>query len=211
MYIQPETLRLYAVTDRARAADEDDFFRQIEAAIRGGAAIVQLREKRLEGDALLNLARRFTELCRRMGAVSIINDRPDIALAAGADGVHVGQRDLAAGRARALLGPGKILGVSAHSPEEALRAQAAGADYLGVGAAFATGSKTDARPIPRETIRAVTAAVDIPAVAIGGVNLENILELEGLGLAGVAVISGIFGQENPEEAARKLKALAGRL
>ena len=211
MYIQPETLRLYAVTDRARAADEDDFFRQIEAAIRGGAAIVQLREKRLEGDALLNLARRFTELCRRMGAVSIINDRPDIALAAGADGVHVGQRDLAAGRARALLGPGKILGVSAHSPEEALRAQAAGADYLGVGAAFATGSKTDARPIPRETIRAVTAAVDIPAVAIGGVNLENILELEGLGLAGVAVISGIFGQEDPEEAARKLKALAGRL
>ena len=211
MYIQPETPRLYAATDRARAADEDDFFRQIEAAIRGGAAIVQLREKRLEGDALLNLARRFTELCRRMGAVSIINDRPDIALAAGADGVHVGQRDLAAGRARALLGPGKILGVSAHSPEEALRAQAAGADYLGVGAAFATGSKTDARPIPRETIRAVTAAVDIPAVAIGGVNLENILELEGLGLAGVAVISGIFGQENPEEAARKLKALAGRL
>ena len=211
MYIQPETLRLYAVTDRARAADEDDFFRQIEAAIRGGAAIVQLREKRLEGDALLALARRFTELCRRMGAVSIINDRPDIALAAGADGVHVGQRDLAAGRARALLGPGKILGVSAHSPEEALRAQAAGADYLGVGAAFVTGSKTDARPIPRETIRAVTAAVDIPAVAIGGVNLENILELEGLGLAGVAVISGIFGQEDPEEAARKLKALAGRL
>ena len=211
MHIQPETLRLYAVTDRTRAADEDDFFRQIEAAIRGGAAIVQLREKRLEGDALLALARRFTQLCRRMGAVSIINDRPDLALAAGADGVHVGQQDLAAGRARALLGPEKILGVSAHSPEEALRARAAGADYLGVGAAFVTGSKLDARPIPRETIRAVTAAVDIPAVAIGGISSENILELEGLGLAGVAVISGIFGQKDPEEAARKLKELAGRL
>ena len=152
MGISPETFRLYAVTDRAWAADEEDFFHQIEAAVRGGAAIVQLREKRLEDDAFLAEARRFAALCRELGAVSIINDRPDIALAAGADGVHVGQDDLAAGRARALLGPGKLLGVSAHSRTEALRARAAGADYLGVGAAFATGTKADARPISRETI-----------------------------------------------------------
>lgn len=211
MGISPETFRLYAVTDRAWAADEEDFFHQIEAAVRGGAAIVQLREKRLEDDAFLAEARRFAALCRELGAVSIINDRPDIALAAGADGVHVGQDDLAAGRARALLGPGKLLGVSAHSPEEALRARAAGADYLGVGAAFATGTKADARPISRETIRAVTAAVDIPAVAIGGVSRENILELRGLGLAGVAVVSGIFGQKHPEAAARELRALAEQL
>lgn len=211
MGISPETFRLYAVTDRAWAADEEDFFHQIEAAVRGGAAIVQLREKRLEDDAFLAEARRFAALCRELGAVSIINDRPDIALAAGADGVHVGQDDLAAGRARALLGPGKLLGVSAHSRTEALRARAAGADYLGVGAAFATGTKADARPISRETIRAVTAAVDIPTVAIGGVSRENILELRGLGLAGVAVVSGIFGQKHPEAAARELRALVEQL
>ena len=211
MGISPETFRLYAVTDRAWAADEEDFFHQIEAAVRGGAAIVQLREKRLEDDAFLAEARRFAALCHELGAVSIINDRPDIALAAGADGVHVGQDDLAAGRARALLGPGKLLGVSAHSRTEALRARAAGADYLGVGAAFATGTKADARPISRETIRAVTAAVDIPAVAIGGVSRENILELRGLGLAGVAVVSGIFGQKHPEAAARALRALVEQL
>ncbi|WP_297870386.1 thiamine phosphate synthase [uncultured Oscillibacter sp.] len=211
MGISPETFRLYAVTDRAWAADEEDFFHQIEAAVRGGAAIVQLREKRLEDDAFLAEARRFAALCRELGAVSIINDRPDIALAAGADGVHVGQDDLAAGRARALLGPGKLLGVSAHSRTEALRARAAGADYLGVGAAFATGTKADARPISRETIRAITAAVDIPAVAIGGVSRENILELRGLGLAGVAVVSGIFGQKHPEAAARELRALVEQL
>lgn len=211
MGISPETFRLYAVTDRAWAADEEDFFHQIEAAVRGGAAIVQLREKRLEDDAFQAEARRFAALCRELGAVSIINDRPDIALAAGADGVHVGQDDLAAGRARALLGPGKLLGVSAHSRTEALRARAAGADYLGVGAAFATGTKADARPISRETIRAVTAAVDIPAVAIGGVSRENILELRGLGLAGVAVVSGIFGQKHPEAAARELRALVEQL
>ena len=211
MGISPETFRLYAVTDRAWAADEEDFFHQIEAAVRGGAAIVQLREMRLEDDAFLAEARRFAALCHELGAVSIINDRPDIALAAGADGVHVGQDDLAAGRARALLGPGKLLGVSAHSRTEALRARAAGADYLGVGAAFATGTKADARPISRETIRAVTAAVDIPAVAIGGVSRENILELRGLGLAGVAVVSGIFGQKHPEAAARELRALVEQL
>lgn len=211
MNIQAETLRLYAVTDRAWAADEESFFSQIEAAIRGGAAIVQLREKHLGDEAFLASARRFAALCRRLGALSIINDRADIALEAGADGVHVGQGDLAAGQARALLGPGKIVGVSAHSPEEALRAQAAGADYLGVGAAFATGSKPDAKPISRETIRAVTAAAGIPAVAIGGISRENLLELKGLGLAGAAVISGIFGQPDPERAARELRALAEQL
>lgn len=211
MNIQPETLRLYAVTDRAWAADEEAFFQQIEAAVRGGAAIVQLREKHLEDGAFLAEARRFAALCRRLGAVSIINDRADIALAAGADGVHVGQSDLEAGRARALLGPHKIVGVSAHSRSEARRAREAGADYLGCGAAFATGTKADAKPIPRETIRAVTAEAGIPVVAIGGVSRENILELKGLGLSGVAVVSGIFGQEDVERAARELLELSKQL
>lgn len=212
MNIQAETLRLYAVTDRTWAADEETFFQQIEAAVRGGAAIVQLREKHLEDEAFLAEARRFAALCRRLGAVSIINDRADIALAAGTDGVHVGQSDLEAGRARALLGLHKIVGVSAHSPEEARRAREAGADYLGCGAAFATGTKADAKPIPRETIRAVTgAAGGIPVVAIGGVSRENILELKGLGLSGVAVVSGLFAQKDVRAAARELRALAEQL
>lgn len=211
MNIRREDLRLYAVTDRAWAADEAELFRQIEAAVRGGARVVQLREKRMDPGAFLEEAGRFVRLCRRLGALSIINDSVEAALKAGADGVHVGQSDLEAGRARALLGPGKIIGVSAHSAEEARRAQAAGADYLGCGAAFATGSKPDAKPISRETIRAVTAAVEIPVVAIGGVNRENILELKGLGLAGAAVISGVFSQPDPEQAARELRALAEQL
>lgn len=211
MNIQPERLRLYAVTDRAWASEEAELFRQIEAAVRGGAGTVQLREKHLDRGAFLEEARRFTALCRRLGAVSIINDSVEIALEAGADGVHVGQEDLEAGRVRALLGPDRIVGVSAHTPEEARRAQAAGADYLGCGAAFATGTKPDARPVSRETLRAVTAAVDIPVVAIGGISRENLLELRGLGLAGAAVVSGIFGQRDVEAAARELKALAGEL
>ena len=211
MNISPEMFRLYAVTDRTWAADEEDFFRQIEAAVRGGAAIVQLREKRLGDADFLSEAKRFVSLCRRLGAVSIINDRADIALTSGADGVHVGQSDLEAERARALLGPDKIVGVSAHSPEEARRARKAGANYLGCGAAFATGTKSDAKPISKETIRTVTAAAGVPVVAIGGVNRENILELRGLGLAGVAVVSGIFAQGDVEAAARELRELSKQL
>ncbi len=212
MSIDREALRLYAVTDRAWAGDEEALFRQVEAAVRGGARVVQLREKHLDRAAFLEEAKRFVLLCRRLGAVSIIDDSVEIALESGAGGVHVGQSDLEAGRARALLGPERIVGVSAHSAAEALRAKAAGADYLGCGAAFATGTKTDAKPISKETIRAVTAAAgEIPVVAIGGVVRENLLELKGLGLAGVAVVSGIFGQKDPEAAARELLALAKQL
>ncbi len=211
MNISREDLRVYAVTDRAWAADEPELFRQIEAAVRGGVRVVQLREKNLSPSDFLEEAKRFVRLCRRLGALSIINDRAETALEAGADGVHVGQSDLEAGRARELLGPDKIIGVSAHSAEEARLAQTAGADYLGCGAAFATGTKADAKPILKDTIRAVTAAVDIPVVAIGGVSRENLLELRGLGLSGVAVVSGIFAQKDPEAAARELRSLAERL
>ncbi len=211
MKIPSERFRLYAVTDRAWAAETSALFRQIEAAVRGGAGIVQLREKNLDRAAFLEEAKRFTALCRRLGVVSIINDDAEIALEAGADGVHVGQSDLEAGRARALLGPDRLLGVSAHTAEEARRAQAAGADYLGAGAVFATGTKADAKPISRETVRAITEAVDIPVVAIGGVSRENLLELKGLGLKGVAVVSAIFAQRDPEAAARELLSLSKQL
>ena len=208
MRVQPQQLRLYAVTDRAWAADTDAFFAQIEAAIDGGAAFVQLREKHLGQDDFLAEARRFVALCREKGAVSIINDNVEIAAEVGADGVHVGQEDLACGRARAILGPDKSTGGSAHSVDEALAAQAAGADYLGVGAAFVSHTKGDAKPIAAEAMAAITAAVDIPVVAIGGITRENLPTLAGRGLDGVAVVSALFAQKDVKAAAAELRRLA---
>ena len=211
MKIDPRQLRLYAVTDRAWARDTEHLMEQVAAAIDGGAGVVQLREKHLDEAAFLAEAERFVALCREKGAVSIINDDVDIALKTGADGVHVGQEDLAAGRVRELLGPDRLIGVSAHSVDEALTAQAAGADYLGVGAAFATGTKADARPIDRDVYRQITRAVDIPVVAIGGISAENILELADCGLDGVAVVSALFAQPDVRAAAAELRALSDRI
>ena len=208
MKMEPRQLRLYAVTDRAWVRDTEGLLRQVAEAIDGGAGIVQLREKHLGQADFLAEAERFVALCREKGAVSIINDDVEIAAQVGADGVHVGQEDLEAGRARQVLGPDKLIGVSAHSVAEALAAQAAGADYLGVGAAFVTGTKTDARPISRETIRAITAAVDIPVVAIGGISRDNILELRNCGLDGVAVVSALFAQADVKAAAAELLRLS---
>ena len=208
MKIDPKRLRLYAVTDRAWTHDAEGLLRQVAAAVDGGAGIVQLREKHMGQADFLAEAGRVVALCRGKGAVSIINDNVEIAAQTGADGVHVGQEDLEAGRARELLGPDKLIGVSAHSVEEALAAQAAGADYLGVGAAFVTGTKTDAKPISRETIRAITAAVDIPVVAIGGISHDNILELKNCGLDGVAVVSALFAQADVKAAAEELLRLS---
>ena len=208
MKLTPSMLRLYAVTDRSWSADEADFWRRVSEAMEGGAQVVQLREKHLSHEAMLRAAERFVALCREQGALSIINDSAEIAAQARADGVHVGQGDLEASHARALLGPDKLIGVSVHTVEEALRAQAAGADYLGVGAAFVTGTKADASPISRETIRAITAAVNIPVVAIGGISQNNILQLKGCGLDGVAVVSALFAQPDVQAAARELKRLS---
>ena len=210
MNLEPSRLRLYAVTDRTwlRGGTLAD---AVAAALRGGATLVQLREKTLDPADLLSEARQLTALCRAHGVPLVVDDNVEIALAAGADGVHVGQSDMAARRARALLGPDRILGVSAHNAAEALAAQADGADYLGCGAAFVTGTKLDAHPVSAETMCAVTAAVDIPVVAIGGIDAGNILQLQGRGLAGVAVVSGIFAQPDLTAAARELYTLAGRL
>ena len=210
MKLEPSRLRLYAVTDRSwlnvgRLVDA------VAAALDGGATFVQLREKALDPADILAEARQLAALCHARQVPFVVDDNVDIALAAGADGVHVGQSDLAARRARALLGPDKILGVSAHNAAEALAAQADGADYLVCGAAFVTGTKLDAHPVSAETMRAVTAAVDIPVVAIGGISAANISQLNGRGLAGVAVVSGIFAQPDITAAARELYRLAGAL
>ena len=211
MKLEGKRLRLYAVTDRSWAPDTAGLLKQVEEAVAGGATMVQLREKHLGDDAFLAEAEQFVALCRRCGVLSIINDNAEIAVKTGADGVHVGQEDLEAGRVRAMLGPDKIIGVSAHNVEEALAAQAAGADYLGVGAAFATGTKAEAKPIPREMFRSITDAVSIPVVAIGGISRENILELQNCGLDGVAVVSAIFAQRDVKAAAEELLRLSGEI
>lgn len=211
MRIDSEKLRLYAVTDRMRAGSSGELLRQVALAIEGGAGVVQLREKELPYDEFLLEAREFVSLCRSMGALSIINDNVEIAAETGADGVHVGQEDMAAARARELLGPAKIIGVSAHTVEEARAACETGADYIGTGAAFATGTKANAKTIEKAVIREITACSDIPVVAIGGITGENVLELRGLGLAGVAVASALFGQEDVRSAAKELLSLCREL
>lgn len=201
-------MRLYAVTDRAWAKTFDKLLLQTADAVDGGAGMVQLREKHMGEAEFQAEAAAFVALCRRKGAISIINDNVKIARDTGADGVHVGQGDLACGRAREILGPGKIIGVSVHSVEEALRAEAAGADYLGIGAAFASSTKTEAKPIARAIFRDITEAVSIPAVAIGGITRDNILQLRDLGLSGVAVVSALFGRADVRLAAAELRRLA---
>ena len=149
-------------------------------------------------------AKELAQLCHKRGVLFVIDDDVELALEAGADGVHVGQEDMAAKKARALLGPDKILGVSAHNPEEARKAQEDGADYLGCGAAFVTGTKLDAKPITAEMMKAVTESVEIPVVAIGGITEDNIPKLTGRGLAGAAVVSAIFAAEDPRKASERL-------
>ena len=204
MKCDKKDLLLYAVTDRRwlggrRLAD------QVEEALKGGVTFVQLREKDLDEERFLEEAREIKELCGRYQVPFVINDNVGIAQAVDADGVHVGQSDMEAGDVRARLGQDKIIGVSAQTVEQALLAESRGADYLGVGAVFATGSKADASEVDHETVKAICQAVHIPVIAIGGITGENVGALTGTGVCGVAVISAIFAQEDVEEGTRKLK------
>ena len=205
-----QTMRLYAVTDRAWVGRQT-LPEQVEAALKGGATCVQLREKELDGAACLEEARTLAALCRRYGVPLIINDNVEVALASGADGVHVGQDDLTVEQVRRLAGDRLIVGVSAHSVEQALAAQAGGADYLGVGAVFTTATKSDAHVLPRETLAAICRAVDIPVVAIGGIGEDNLLQLAGTGVDGAALVSAIFSAPDIEGQCRKLRALSERM
>ena len=209
MKLTNEMLRLYAVTDRAWLRGRT-LLEQVEDTLRGGATMVQLREKALDEDAFLREAIALAKLCHRYGVPLLINDNVEIARRSGADGVHVGQEDMAAEEVRGILGSDMIVGVTAKTVEQALRAQDAGADYLGSGAVFGSSTKLNAKPMTRETLSAITHAVSIPVVAIGGIHSGNILELAGTGIAGVAVVSGIFAAENIEEECRLLRRLAER-
>ena len=202
-----KTMLLYAVTDRAWTG-EKTLYEQVEAALKGGATCVQLREKDLPEEEFREEAFEIAELCRSYGVPFFVNDNVDIAIACHADGVHVGQEDMAAAKVRERVGDGMMIGVSAHSVEEALEAVSNGADCLGVGAMFSTSTKTDVDVLPKETLKAICDAVDVPVVAIGGIGKGNMRELAGTGVDGFALVSAIFGAEDIEEACRELRQIA---
>ncbi|MCD8329803.1 MAG: thiamine phosphate synthase [Lachnospiraceae bacterium] len=195
---------LYLCTDR-NLMTTDTLEEAVKAAIRGGVTVVQLREKDCSSAEFLEQAFRIKEITDRAGIPLIINDRLDVALAVDAAGVHVGQSDFPATVARRLLGPDKLIGVSAATVEEARKAEADGADYLGVGAMFATSTKTNTRPVSMERLAEIRQAVSIPIVAIGGIQASNAAQFRGTGINGLAVVSAILAQPDIEEAARKLK------
>lgn len=203
-------LLLYAVTDRSWL-NGDTLYHQVEQAIQGGATFVQLREKELDEGDFLEEAREIQKLCQKYQIPFVINDNVQIAVQIGADGVHVGQSDMKAGDVRKKLGPDKIIGVSAQTVEQALLAQKMGADYLGVGAVFHTGSKVDADDVSHDTLREICEAVEIPVIAIGGIGAGNVMQLSGSGICGIAVISALFAQPDIKAAAKELKALTEKM
>lgn len=207
MKCDKKTMRLYGVTDRAWVGSQS-LYEQVESALKGGVTCVQLREKELPEADFLAEAMEISSLCKRYGVPFFVNDNVDIALACRADGIHVGQEDLDAAQVRQRVGDGMMIGVSVHSVEEALEAVKQGADCLGVGAMFATSTKTDVDVLPMEILRDICKAVDIPVVAIGGIGRNNIGELAGTGVDGVALVSAIFGAEDIEKECRQLRKLS---
>lgn len=205
-----EYMRLYAVTDRAWVGRQT-LYQQVESALKGGVTCVQLREKELDEEAFLKEAFELHDLCKKYNVPFFINDNVDIAIRCHAEGIHVGQEDMAAAQVRQRVGGEMMIGVSVHSVEEALEAVRHGADCLGVGAAFSTHTKEDVDVLPEGMMKAICDAVDIPVVAIGGIHKENLLRLKGTGVNGVALVSAIFGAEDIEAECRELKALAEQI
>ncbi len=201
---------LYLCTDSGLMSC-DTVEESVERGILGGCSVVQLREKNASSLELFQLAGRVKRVTDKYNVPLIINDRLDICLAVDAAGVHLGQSDLPCREARRILGAGKLIGVSAATPEEAAKAQADGADYLGVGAVFPTSTKTNTRPVTADVIRKIRGAVTIPFVVIGGVDPENITRLYGLGINGAAVISAVISQKDIVRAAQAMRAAAEKL
>ncbi len=207
MKCKKEYMGLYAVTDRMWTGKQT-LLEQVEDALKGGVTCVQLREKELDEAAFLQEAYEMKALCERYGVPFFINDNVDIAIKCKADGIHVGQDDMEASNVRALVGEDMMIGVSVNCVEQALAAVQAGADCLGVGAMFNTSTKLDADSVSFETLKEICSAVDIPVVAIGGISKENMLQLKGTDVDGVALVSAIFGAENIEEECQELKLLS---
>ena len=202
--LDEKDLLLYAVTDR-HWLNGRTLYEVVKESLDGGATFIQLREKELDNEHFLEEAKELKKLCAEYKVPFVINDNVDIAIQMDADGVHVGQSDMEAGDVRAKLGPDKIIGVSAQTVEQAILAEKRGADYLGVGAVFPTGSKDDADDVSHETLKAICDAVSIPVIAIGGITVDNTPELAGTGICGIAVISAIYAAEDIPAATAKLK------
>lgn len=203
MKVERRHMLLYAVTDRSWLHGQSLVY-AVEEVLAGGATVLQLREKHLEHRDFLAQAQELLPLCRKYHVPLIINDDVQVALESGADGVHVGQSDMAVQAARSILGPDKIIGASAHNASEALAAVAAGADYLGCGAVFGSTTKADAGLLSLNTLREIRAAVRVPIVAIGGINRQNIARLAGSGVDGVALISALFAAPDKRAAAQQM-------
>lgn len=210
MNVDKKDLLLYAVTDR-HWLNGRTLYSVVKESLDGGVTFLQLREKELDEVHFLEEAKELQQLCREYQVPFIVNDNVDIAIAMDADGVHVGQSDMEAGDVRAKLGPDKIIGVSAQTVEQAVLAERHGADYLGVGAVFPTGSKDDADDVSYETLKAICEAVSIPVIAIGGITQENVKELAGSGICGIAVISAIYAQKDIRKASEDLKKETQRM
>ena len=210
MKCNKETMLLYAVTDRTWVGNQS-LIEQVEEAIKGGVTCVQLREKELEEEAFLSEAIELKNICSRYQVPFIINDDVEVAIKCGADGIHVGQKDMEAGNVRAMVGEDMIIGVSVQTVEQALAAQKAGADYLGVGAVFTTTTKLDANSVSHETLKEICETVSIPVVAIGGINKSNILGLSGTGVDGVALVSAIFAAKDIASECVILRSLSEKM
>ena len=207
MKCDKKTMLLYAVTDRAWTGKRS-LYEQVEAALKGGVTCVQLREKELDEDAFLAEAIEIAALCKKYKVPFFINDNVDIAIKCKADGIHVGQEDMMASQVRQKVGKDMMIGVSVHSVEEALEAVKNGADCLGVGAMFSTSTKMDVDVLPKEILKDICEAVEVPVVAIGGIGKGNMLELSGTKVDGVALVSAIFAAEDIESECRLLRALS---
>lgn len=199
---------LYGITDRAWLKPGESLSDVCREILEHGATFLQLREKTLEQEAFLKEARELKELCAQFHVPFVVNDSVEIAVQSGADGVHVGQSDIKGRDIRDMIGPERILGISAGTVEEAKKAEQAGADYIGVGAVFGTSTKKDARNLSVERLREIASSVSIPVVAIGGIHCGNVKELSGSGIDGIAVISALFGAKQPGEAAAELAELS---
>jgi len=207
MKCDKKSMLLYAVTDRTWLK-EQTLAMQVEEALIGGATFVQLREKKLNYDLFLEEAKKMKVLCEKYHVPFVINDNVEIAIDSDADGVHIGQSDRKVSDVRAMIGENKIIGVSAQTVEQAILAQEEGADYLGVGAVFSTSTKLDADFVSFETLKSICEAVNIPVIAIGGISENNILELAGTGIDGVAVVSALFAKPDIKTAAKNLYNLS---
>ena len=203
-------MKLYAVTDRAWTGKQT-LFEQAEAAMRGGITCLQLREKNMDKDEFLKEALEMKDLCRSYNVPLIINDDPYIAVKSGADGVHIGQKDMSLKEAREITGNGMIIGVTAALPELAVKAEKEGADYIGSGAVFGSSTKADAKPLSHDVLREITASVNIPVVAIGGITRDNMAKLAGTGIAGAALVSAIFSADDIEAECRYLMKISEQI